>query len=99
MAFNLGYDMHDVAIPLNAHHVFDLDAAKIADTAQIVACQIHQHDMLCPLFGISEEFSLTLGEMRVGESRQEALKKMADRIDTPELSAFVSLLEMARADT
>ena len=44
---------------------------------------------------LSEEFSLTLGEMRVGESRQEALKKMADRIDTPELSAFVRAIVQA----
>jgi tight adherence protein C len=44
---------------------------------------------------LSEEFSLTLGEMRVGESRQEALKKMADRVDTPELSAFVRAIIQA----
>jgi tight adherence protein C len=44
---------------------------------------------------LSEEFSLTLGEMRVGESRQEALKKMAERVDTPELSAFVRAIVQA----
>lgn len=44
---------------------------------------------------LSEEFSLTLGEMRVGESRQEALKKMAERVDTPELSAFVRAIIQA----
>ena len=44
---------------------------------------------------LSEEFALTLGEMRVGESRQEALKKMAERIDTPELSAFVRAIVQA----
>jgi tight adherence protein C len=44
---------------------------------------------------LAEEFGLTLGEMRVGESRQEALKKMADRIDTPELSAFVRAIIQA----
>jgi tight adherence protein C len=36
-----------------------------------------------------EEFALTLGEMRVGESRQDALKKMAERVPAPELAAFV----------
>jgi tight adherence protein C len=35
-----------------------------------------------------EEFRLTLGEIRVGEGRQEALKKMGERLDTPEISAF-----------
>lgn len=37
---------------------------------------------------LAEEFSLTLGEMRIGEGRQEALKKMAQRVDTPEVAAF-----------
>jgi tight adherence protein C len=44
---------------------------------------------------LSEEFALTLGEMRIGESRQDALKKMAERIDTPELSAFVRSIVQA----
>jgi tight adherence protein C len=38
---------------------------------------------------LSEEFALALGEMRIGESRQKALQKMARRVDTPEFSAFV----------
>jgi tight adherence protein C len=37
---------------------------------------------------LAEEFGLTLNEMRIGEGRQEALKKMADRVDAPEISAF-----------
>jgi tight adherence protein C len=36
-----------------------------------------------------EEFSLTLGEMRIGEARYDALKKMAERVPAPELAAFV----------
>ena len=36
-----------------------------------------------------EEFALTLGEIRIGESRHEALKKMTERVPTPELGAFV----------
>ena len=44
---------------------------------------------------LSEEFSLTLGEMRVGESRQEALKKMAERVDTPEVSSFTRAIIQA----
>jgi tight adherence protein C len=35
------------------------------------------------------EFALTLGEIRIGESRQEALRKLAERANVPELSAFV----------
>jgi tight adherence protein C len=36
-----------------------------------------------------EEFALTLSEMRVGESRQDALKKMAERVPAPEVASFV----------
>jgi tight adherence protein C len=36
-----------------------------------------------------EEFTLTLGEMRIGETRQEALKKFAERVNAPEVSAFI----------
>jgi tight adherence protein C len=36
-----------------------------------------------------DEFALTLSEMRIGESRQDALKKMAERVPAPELAAFV----------
>jgi tight adherence protein C len=35
-----------------------------------------------------EEFALTLGEMRIGESRQDALKKMAERTAVPEITTF-----------
>jgi tight adherence protein C len=36
-----------------------------------------------------EEFGLMLSEIRVGEARTPALRKMADRVDAPELSTFV----------
>src|SRR5919198_650198 len=36
-----------------------------------------------------DEFELTLGEMRIGESRSDALKKMAERVAAPEMAAFV----------
>jgi tight adherence protein C len=42
-----------------------------------------------------DEFALTLNEMRIGESRVGSLKKMAARIDVPELSAFVRAVVQA----
>ncbi len=42
-----------------------------------------------------DEFGLALTEMRVGESRQDALKKLASRVDSPELSAFVRAIIQA----
>src|ERR687883_1136721 len=44
---------------------------------------------------LTEEFNLALGEMRIGESRQEALKKMATRLDTPEVSSFTRAIIQA----
>jgi tight adherence protein C len=44
---------------------------------------------------LTEEFNLALGEMRIGESRQEALKKMAQRLDTPEVSTFIRAIIQA----
>jgi tight adherence protein C len=37
---------------------------------------------------LADEFSLTLGEMRIGESRHDALKKLAARAGSPEVSSF-----------
>ncbi len=44
---------------------------------------------------LTEEFGLALGEMRIGESRAEALKKMSQRVDAPELAAFVRAIIQA----
>jgi len=37
---------------------------------------------------LAEEFSLTLGEMRIGESRHDALKKLAERAGAQEVASF-----------
>jgi len=42
-----------------------------------------------------EEFELALGEMRIGEGRQEALKKMADRSASQEMASFVRAIVQA----
>jgi tight adherence protein C len=42
-----------------------------------------------------EEFLLVLAELRVGESRSNSLRKMAERVDIPELTAVVNSLIQA----
>src|SRR6266511_2044294 len=42
-----------------------------------------------------EEFDLALGEMRIGEGRQEALKKTPDRSASPEMASFVRAIIQA----
>jgi tight adherence protein C len=44
---------------------------------------------------LADEFALALGEMRIGESRQNALTKMMQRVGTPEFSAFVRAIIQA----
>jgi tight adherence protein C len=44
---------------------------------------------------LPEEFELALGEMRIGESRGDALKKLARRAGTPEVSSFVRAIVQA----
>ena len=44
---------------------------------------------------LSEEFELALGEMRIGENRSDALKKLALRAGTPEVSSFVRAIVQA----
>ncbi len=42
-----------------------------------------------------EEFLLVLAELRIGESRSKALRKMADRVEIPELTSVVNSLIQA----
>jgi tight adherence protein C len=42
-----------------------------------------------------EEFELALGEMRIGEGRQEALKKMSERSASSEMASFVRAIIQA----
>ena len=42
-----------------------------------------------------EEFLLVLAELRIGESRSNALRKMAERVEIPELTAVVNSLIQA----
>ena len=38
---------------------------------------------------LADEFAQTLGEMRIGESRQDALKRLAERANVPSMAALV----------
>lgn len=44
---------------------------------------------------IPSEFGLTLRQMRMGQARRDAFKAMSDRIDHPDLNAFVSAIIQA----
>src|SRR5919109_1389045 len=42
-----------------------------------------------------DEFALSLGEMRIGETRRHALEKMVQRVQAPELASFVRAIIQA----
>jgi tight adherence protein C len=44
---------------------------------------------------LADEFALTLSEIRIGETRQDALKKLSERTETPELTSFVRAIIQA----
>jgi tight adherence protein C len=69
-----------LAVSVEAGLGFDAAVAKMTE------------QMTGPLI---EEFSLALSEIRIGESRQDALKKLSERVATPELSAFVRSIVQA----
>jgi tight adherence protein C len=69
-----------LAVSVEAGLGFDAAIAKLTD---------HMHGPLI------DEFGLALTEMRVGEARQDALKKLSARVASPELSAFVRAIIQA----
>jgi tight adherence protein C len=69
-----------LAVSVEAGLGFDGAIAKVTE---------HMHGPL------AQELALTLGEMRVGESRQEALKRLGERVPVPELAAFVRAIIQA----
>ena len=97
-AAGLGFIAPDFVVSSKARSRRDRIRAELPDALDLMAVSVeagmgfdgaisklteHMHGPL------ADEFGLTLGEIRIGESRQDALKKLADRTDTPELSSFV----------
>ncbi len=42
--------MHHVRIPFDGHQLFDSNCAVLGDAPEIVAAEVHKHDVLRPLF-------------------------------------------------
>jgi tight adherence protein C len=100
----IGFLGPDYALTLKARGRKEKIRAELPDALDLLAvsveaglgfdasiAKINEH-MEGPL---AEEFRLTLSEMRIGESRSEALKRMSERVDSPELSAFTRAIIQA----
>jgi tight adherence protein C len=104
MAGAIGFLGPDYALTLKARGRKEKIRADLPDALDLLAvsveaglgfdaslAKLNEH-MDGPL---ADEFGLTLSEMRIGESRAEALKRMSDRVDAPELSAFTRAIIQA----
>jgi tight adherence protein C len=100
----LGFFAPDYALTLKARGRRERIRADLPDALDLLAVSVEaglgfdgamaklSEHMEGPL---AEEFGLTLSEMRIGESRTEALKRLAERVDAPELSAFARAIIQA----
>jgi tight adherence protein C len=94
----LGFIAPDFAVSAKARSRKDTIRAELPDALDLMAVSVEAglgfdgalvkltEHMEGPL---AEEFALTLNEVRIGETRQDALKKLAERTGTGELSSFV----------
>jgi tight adherence protein C len=100
----VGFMVPDVFVTLKTRTRKEILRAELPDALDLLAVSVEAglgfdgaiskltEHMQGPL---ADEFALALGEMRIGESRQNALTKMMHRVDTPELSAFVRAIIQA----
>ena len=94
----LGFIVPDFVVSAKARSRKDTIRAELPDALDLMAVSVEAglgfdgalvkltEHMEGPL---AEEFALTLNEVRIGETRQDALKKLAERTGTGELSSFV----------
>jgi tight adherence protein C len=100
----LGFVMPDLFVSLKGRGRREELRAELPDALDLLAVSVEAglgfdaaiakltEHMDGPLI---DEFALTLGEMRIGESRQKALQKMVDRVQAPELASFVRAIIQA----
>jgi tight adherence protein C len=100
----LGFMLPDVMVSFKARGRRDEIKAAMPDALDLLAVSVEAglgfdaaiqkltEHMEGPLI---DEFALALGEMRIGETRANALQKMVDRVEAPELASFVRAIIQA----
>jgi tight adherence protein C len=94
----VGFLMPDVVVTMSTRSRRDAIRRELPDALDLLAVSVEAglgldgavtkltEHMNGPLV---DEFAMALGEMRIGESRHEALRNMAERVPSRELAAFV----------
>jgi tight adherence protein C len=100
----VGFFLPDTIVTMKARGRRDRIRAELPDALDLLAVSVEAglgfdgaiaklaEHMEGPLV---EEFALALGEMRIGSSRTEALRKMADRVAVPEIANFTRAIIQA----
>src|SRR5213082_476015 len=100
----LGFILPDLAVSSKARQRKERIRAELPDALDLMAVSVEAgmgfdgaiskltDHMSGPL---ADEFALTLSEIRIGETRQDALKKLSARTSTPELAPFVRAIIQA----
>jgi tight adherence protein C len=100
----LGFMLPDLVVSFKARGRRDQIKAAMPDALDLLAVSVEAglgfdaaiqkltEHMEGPLI---DEFALALGEMRIGETRANALQKMVDRVEAPELASFVRAIIQA----
>ena len=57
LAHDRADDVGDVAVVLDLHQLGDLHAAEAADAAEVVAAEVHEHEVLGPLLLVGEQLA------------------------------------------
>lgn len=100
----IGFRMPDLVVSGRAKRRRERVRAELPDALDLLAVSVEAGLGFDGAMGkitehmegaLAEEFSLALSEMRVGESRPDALRKMADRVTAQELAAFVRAIIQA----
>jgi tight adherence protein C len=100
----LGFMLPDVVVSFKARGRRDEIRAAMPDALDLLAVSVEAglgfdaaiqkltEHMEGPLI---DEFALALGEMRIGETRANALQKMVERVEAAELASFVRAIIQA----
>jgi tight adherence protein C len=100
----LGFFLPDIFVSFKARGRRETIRAELPDALDLLAVSVEAglgfdaaiakltEHMEGPLI---DEFALSLGEMRIGETRQHALEKMVQRVQAPELASFVRAIIQA----
>jgi tight adherence protein C len=104
MLGGLGFLAPDFVVGMRARKRRDGIRAELPDALDLLAVSVEAglgfdgaiSKLIDHMDGpLTEEFGLTLNEIRIGESRQDALKKLSERADTPEISGFTRAIIQA----